>query len=142
MKADLTKVSIRRGDIYLVNLGCDSKGRTISRPVLVIQNDIGNRFCSTVIVVPLIPETLKKKLLFSISIKANSVTGLMKDHVAVFSQIRTVDKSWFTNDCYLGRLNDEDREQMDKAIELSLGLSTLQKLQNRKEVYVNQKKLV
>ncbi|KUO50636.1 MAG: hypothetical protein APF76_08290 [Desulfitibacter sp. BRH_c19] len=142
MKPDSTKVSIRRGDIYIINLGCDSRGGTITRPVLVIQNDIGNRFCSTAIVVPLIPENLTKKLLFSITIKANYVTGLMKDHIAVFSQIRTVDKSWFTNDSYLGRLNEEDREQMDKAIELSLGLSTLQKLHNRKEEFVHQKKLV
>ncbi len=133
MKNDKTKVTIRRGDIFMVNLGCDSRGRSVVRPVLVIQNDIGNRFCSTIIAVPLIQANSEKKLLFSMRIRANFVTGLTKDHIAVFSQIRTIDKSWFSNDCYLGRLNEEDREKMDKAIELSLGLSTLQKLQNKQQ---------
>jgi mRNA interferase MazF len=131
MKTDDTKVFIRRGDIFMVNLGCDSKGRSVIRPVLVIQNDIGNRFCSSIIAVPLIQASSAKRLLFSMPIKANYVTGLTKDHIAVFSHIRTIDKAWFSNDCYLGRINDEDRKQMDKAIELSLGLSTLQRLQNK-----------
>lgn len=141
MTQDSTKVSLRRGDIYIINLGCDSKGRVINRPVLVIQNDLGNRFCNSVIVVPLIPSDSVKKLLFSITIKANFVTGLMSEHEAIFSHIRTVDKSWFLNDCYLGRLNEEDRKKMDKAIELSLGLSTIQKLQDRRK-YIEQRNLV
>ncbi len=142
MKLDNTKVSIRRGDIFLLSLGCDKKGRSVQRPVLVIQNDIGNRFCSSVIVVPLILEISAKKLLFSLTIKANSMTGLTSNHLAVFSQIRTVDKSWFSNDCYLGRLGEEEKFQMDKAIELSLGLSTLQKLENRQEQVNRHEKLV
>ncbi|MEW6621742.1 MAG: type II toxin-antitoxin system PemK/MazF family toxin [Bacillota bacterium] len=139
MKWDNTKVSIRRGDIFLVNLGCDTRGRAVQRPVLVIQNDIGNRFCNTVIIVPLIPNTTAKKLLFSLPIKSTSGTGLTSEHVAVFSQIRTIDKSWFSNDCYLGRLDESDKHKMDKAIELSLGLSALQKIYNKRNEYNNQK---
>lgn len=131
MKHDNTKVSIRRGDIFLINLGCDPRGRTINKPVLVIQNDIGNRFCNTVIVVPLIPEKYVKKLFFSVSIKASPETGLRENHVAIFSQIRTVDKSWFSNDRYLGRITGKTIHQVDRAIEISLGLSTLQKLENK-----------
>jgi mRNA interferase MazF len=131
VRRDQTKVSIRRGDIFLINLGCDPQGQTINRPVLVIQNDIGNRLCNTVIVVPLIPEYEVKKLFFSVTIKASLETGLQENHVAIFSQIRTVDKSWFSNDRYLGRITGNTIRQVDRAIEISLGLSTLQKLETR-----------
>lgn len=131
MKCDKTKVSVRRGDIFLVNLGCDPQGETISRPVLVIQNDIGNRLCNTVIVVPLIPEYEVKKLFFSVTVKTSLETGLHENHVAIFSQIRTIDKSWFSNDRYLGRITGKTMRQVDRAIEISLGLSTLQKLENK-----------
>jgi mRNA interferase MazF len=132
MKKDNTKVCIRRGDIFVICLGSDSSKESLVKPVLVIQNDIGNRFCSSIIVVPLIPEILVRKLLFSIRITANNATGLDQNHIAIFSQIRTVDKACFANDCYLGRLNEKDTLKMDKAIELSLGLSALQKLHNRR----------
>ncbi len=131
MKVDKTKLSIRRGDIFLIELGYDSQGNNIKRPVLVIQNDIGNRFCNTVIVVPLIIETEIKKLFFSVSIKASHKTGLTKNHVAIFSQIRTLEKSLFSNDSYLGRITEDVMRKMDRAIEISLGLSVLQKLENR-----------
>ncbi|MGI6553725.1 MAG: type II toxin-antitoxin system PemK/MazF family toxin [Bacillota bacterium] len=124
-------VMIRRGDLFMVNLGMDRQGREILRPVLVIQNDIGNRFCNSVIVVPLSHTLRAKRLIFAVPINRNNQNGLQKDHVALFSQIRTLDKACFTNDNYLGRLSPETMQKVDTAIELSLGLSTLQKLQNR-----------
>jgi mRNA interferase MazF len=130
VKIDKTKLCIRRGDIFLIELGYDSQGNIIKRPVLVIQNDIGNRFCNTVIVVPLILESKIKKLYFSVSIKASHETGLTKSHVAIFSQIRTLEKKLFSNDCYLGRITDDIIIKMDRAIEISLGLSVMQRLEN------------
>lgn len=125
-------VIIRRGDIFAVDLSQD-KRKSLIRPVLVIQNDIGNRFCNSIIVAPLIPEVKTKRLFFSVLITANRKTGLLKDHVALFSQIRTLERKDFTNDNYLGRVDFETMQKVDRAIELSLGLSTIQKLQSRYE---------
>ncbi|HHX50446.1 MAG TPA: type II toxin-antitoxin system PemK/MazF family toxin [Clostridia bacterium] len=125
------RVVIRRGDLFMVKLGLDSRDREISRPVLVIQNDIGNRFCNSIIVVPLSHTLRAKRLFFAVLINRSGQNGLQKDHVALFSQIRTLDKTCFSNDNYLGRLSPEIMQKVDTAIELSLGLSTLQKLQNR-----------
>lgn len=125
-------VIIRRGDIFAVDLSPD-KRKSLIRPVLVIQNDIGNRFCNSIIVAPLIPEVKTKRLLFSVLIAANRKTGLFRDHVALFSQIRTLERKDFSNDNYLGRVDFDTMQKVDRAIELSLGLSTIQKLQSRYE---------
>lgn len=127
-----SSVPIRRGDIFCLNLGSNEAGGKIFRPVLVIQNDIGNRFCDTVIVVPLTTEKKAKKLFFTVLIESNPQTGLLENHVALFSQIRTIDRKRFTNDNYLGRIDEQTVRKVDEAIQLSLGLSTLQKLQDRR----------
>lgn len=131
MRPVKSSVIIRRGDIFNINLG--NNFTKLRRPVLVIQNDIGNKYCQSVIVVPLTTLKKVKKLLFSVPIPANTQTGLKEEHVALFSQIRTLQKEHFTNDSYLGRLNCETLKKVDEAIMLSLGLSTLQKLQSKME---------
>ncbi len=124
-------LEIRRGDVYLVDLGTDSQGTKLRRPVLVIQNDIGNKFCSTIIVVPLTPAYKVKRLLFGVLMQRGGSTGLPSDHVALFSQIRTLGKDRFRVENFLGRADDRIIVQVDRAIQLSLGLSTLQQLQTR-----------
>lgn len=127
---------IRRGDIYLVNLG-DTNNKNLTRPVLVIQNDIGNRYCPTIIVVPLLEDTKLKKLFISVLIKAEPRIGINQDYIALLSQVRTIDKSFFNQKNYLGHLDIKNMEKVDKALEISLGLSTLQKLEDRMEYNIN-----
>lgn len=122
---------IRRGDIFLVDLGQDPTGRRLECPVLVIQNDIGNRLCDSVIVVPLIESTKAKRLFFGVSVEGHPGTGLKNDHVALFTQIRTLDKSRFHPEGRLGRLGPEAITKVNEAIKISLGLSTLQELQTQ-----------
>ncbi|WP_227765847.1 type II toxin-antitoxin system PemK/MazF family toxin [Zhaonella formicivorans] len=134
MRAVRGLATVKRGDVFAVNLNNEGK-RSLIRPVLVIQNDIGNRYCPSVIVVPLISKLKTKKLLFSVLIPAGSKSGLCKDHVALFSQIRTLERHHFTNDNFLGHLDFETMQKVDRAIELSLGLSTIQKLHNRYQMF-------
>lgn len=124
---------VERGDIYLLELDIDGvKG--VKQPVLVIQNDIGNRYCESTIVVPLFPGHSLKSSLLGVVLKAGGSNGLARDHVALFTQIRTVDKSRLRMDNYLGYLDTEAMLKVDEAIRLSLGLSTLQRLENKQKI--------
>ncbi len=124
---------IKRGDLFTVNLGRQGKGTNLWRPVLVVQNDIGNRYCDTIIVVPLTKSLKVKKLSFCLLLRKDEKTGLTADHVAIFSQVRTLPKERFLNGHYLGKLDDKAMEKVDRALEISLGLSVLQKLQSRSQ---------
>lgn len=126
-----SKTSIRRGDLFTIILGKDENNNESRRPVLIIQNDIGNRYCNSVIVVPLSYKLRAKNLFFGVLVEGNSKTGLFEDQVALLSQIRTVQKSVFSNDNYLGRVDGETMEKIDHALALSVGLSNIQKLQSR-----------
>lgn len=125
------KTMIRRGDLFAVSLCKDDNKDDCNRPLLVIQNDIGNRYCNSVIVVPLSRKLRSKNLFFGVLIKGDNKTGLLEDQVALLSQIRTVEKSIFSNDNYLGRVDPETMEKIDHALAISVGLSTIQKLQSR-----------
>ncbi|HHW41571.1 MAG TPA: type II toxin-antitoxin system PemK/MazF family toxin [Syntrophomonadaceae bacterium] len=124
---------VERGDIYLLELGSDGCTK-VKQPVLVIQNDIGNRYCNSIIVVPLFPNLKLKNSMLGVVLKAGGSNGLATDHVALFTQIRTVDKSCFRRDNYLGRPDAATMLKVDEAIKLSLGLSAVQRLQARQKI--------
>ena len=87
---------IRRGQIYIADLGsgCGSEQQGI-RPVLIIQNDVGNHYGSTVLVVPI---TSQNKKIMPTHLRISSGTaGLTKDSTALVEQMRTVDKSRLRN---------------------------------------------
>jgi mRNA interferase MazF len=113
---------ILRGDVYLVNLD-PALGREINktRPNLVIQNDVGNKFSSTTIVAAIssIKETSK---LMPIMIRLNKGEGgLDADSFVDLGQIRTVDiQARFVKK--LGSITPQKMEEVDKAIKISLGL--------------------
>jgi mRNA interferase MazF len=125
--------AIERGDIYLLEFD-GSDEIPIKQSVLVIQNDIGNRFCQSVIVVPLFPNLQLKHLLLGVLVKAGGGNGLPTDHVALFTQIRTIDRSLFNRDNYLGQADRRVMRRADEAIKLSLGLSTVQSLQSKQQL--------
>ena len=108
---------IERGDIYYADLnpvtGSEQGG---IRPVLVIQNDTGNRFSPTVIVAAITSNLGKARLPTHIVIDEDV---LSEKSVVLLEQIRTIDKTRLTKK--LGRLSDEDMLRIDEAISISMG---------------------
>lgn len=111
---------IRRGDVFYADLspvvGCEQGG---IRPVLIIQNDIGNRYSPTVIVVA-ITSKLKKELPTHVEI--GCMEPLQKNSVVLLEQIRTIDRIRLLE--YIGSLSDLRMISIDQALSLSLGLTT------------------
>lgn len=111
---------IARGEIYLAALdpvvGSEQGG---VRPVLIIQNNVGNRFSPTVIVLAITSQLGKARLPTHVEIPAQG-HGLNKDSVALAEQIRTLDKRRLRE--YLGYLSEEVMKRVDTAIKMSLEL--------------------
>lgn len=112
--------SIRRGDIYYADLspvvGSEQGG---VRPVLIIQNDMGNRHSPTVIAAAITSQMNKAKLPTHIEL-INQHCGLTKDSVVLLEQIRTLDKRRLRE--RMGHLEGEMMEQVDHAIAVSFGI--------------------
>ncbi len=114
-------MNIRRGDIYYADLspvvGSEQGGL---RPVLIVQNDVGNRYSPTVIAAAITSKLGKAKLPTHIDILAADV-GLTRDSVVLLEQIRTLDKRRLREK--MGHLPDTVMEQVNDAITVSFGLS-------------------
>ena len=112
-------MKIRRGDIYYADLspviGSEQAG---IRPILVVQNDVGNKFSPTIIGIA-ITSKQKAKLPTHIEIEGTKY-GLDKDSVILAEQIRTLDKRRLKE--RVGRLDKETMEKVKKAIEISFGI--------------------
>lgn len=89
------------------------------RPVLVIQNDIGNRFSPTVIVAAITAQIQKAKLPTHVEIKAEK-HGFERDSVILLEQIRTLDKQRLTDK--ITKLDTDTMKKINHALEISLGL--------------------
>ena len=117
-------MSVRRGDIYYADLspvvGSEQGGL---RPVLIIQNDIGNRYSPTVIAAAITSRMSKTRLPTHIDIYAEQV-GLAKDSVILLEQIRTLDKRRLKEK--MGHLDDSVMDHVNTAIAISFGLGTPQ----------------
>ncbi len=112
--------SIKRGDIFYADLspviGSEQGGL---RPVLIIQNDVGNKYSPTVIAAAITSKTSKAKLPTHIDIYAEA-TGLLKDSVILLEQIRTLDKKRLKEKT--GHLSPQKMNEVDNAIAVSLNL--------------------
>jgi mRNA interferase MazF len=112
---------IRRGDLFWVDLnptkGSEQAGR---RPVVVIQNDVGNEVAPTVIVAPLTTKRFTKHYPINVHIPRR-VAGLKEDSTILLSQIRTIDKTRLERK--IGHLPLTYLKQVDQAICISLGLT-------------------
>ncbi|MEF3312583.1 type II toxin-antitoxin system PemK/MazF family toxin [Paenibacillus sp. GYB004] len=111
---------IRRGDIWIADLGvqtrnCGSEQRGV-RPVLIIQNDVGNFYSPTVIVAPI---TDGNKRYMPTHVKVSWERGIGKDSVAMLEQIRTLERTKLRK--WAGSAG-EIMNDVDRAIRLSLGL--------------------
>jgi len=114
-------VVIKRGDIFYADLspvvGSEQGG---VRPVLIVQNDIGNKYSPTVIAAAITSQINKAKLPTHIEISAKEY-GLQKDSVILLEQIRTIDKRRLREK--IGRLDDELMQKVNEALSISFGLS-------------------
>ena len=109
-----------KGDVYLVSLdpviGSEQGG---IRPVLIVQNDIGNKFSPTVIAAAITSRTGKTPLPTHIQVDAKD-SGLQKDSIVLLEQVRTLDKQRLRT--RMGALDEKDMARIDRAIFVSLGL--------------------
>ena len=113
-------VIVKRGDIYYADLspvvGSEQGG---IRPVLIIQNDIGNKYSPTVIATAITSQINKAKMPTHIELEANEY-GLSKDSVVLAEQIRTIDKRRLKEK--IGHLDDDLMTRVNEALEISFGL--------------------
>ncbi len=93
-----------------------------TRPVLVIQNDIGNQYSPTTIIAAITSKISKAKLPTHVEISARQ-NGLLKDSVILLEQLRTVDKGRLKEK--ISKVHKSQMEKVDKAIEISVGLIEL-----------------
>ena len=117
---------VKRGDIYYADLrpvvGSEQGG---IRPVLIVQNDIGNKFSPTVIAAAITSQTGKTPLPTHIRVDAKE-SGLLKDSVVLLEQVRTLDKRRLR--ARMGSLDEKDMARIDRAIYVSFGLSAISNL--------------
>lgn len=119
---DFVDTNVRRGEIYYADLspvvGSEQGG---VRPVLIVQNDTGNRHSPTVIAAAITSQTGKAKLPTHIEVAAQCC-GLPKDSVILLEQIRTLDKRRLRERA--GQITPEDQKRVDQALDVSLGLTS------------------
>ena len=113
-------MNIKRGDIYYADLspvvGSEQGGL---RPVLIVQNDVGNRYSPTVIAAAITSKMSKARLPTHIDIYAKEV-GLAKDSVILLEQVRTLDKRRLREK--MGHLEEGTMQRVNEAISVSFGL--------------------
>lgn len=113
-------MTVKRGEIYYADLspviGSEQGG---VRPVLIVQNDVGNRYSPTVIAAAITSQKEKSRLPTHIQIDSTSC-GLSKDSVVLLEQIRTIDKKRLKEK--MGRLDDGSMGAIDSALTISFGL--------------------
>ena len=114
--------SVKRGDIYYADLspvvGSEQGGM---RPVLIVQNDVGNRYSPTVIAAAITSQQNKARMPTQIEIEAHTY-GLSKNSVVLLEQVRTLDKRRLRE--RMGCLDEKAMQRVDGAIAISLGLRT------------------
>ena len=112
---------VRRGEIYYADLspvvGSEQGGM---RPVLIVQNDVGNRYSPTVIAAAITSQQNKARLPTHIEIEARTY-GLSKDSIVLLEQVRTLDKRRLREK--MGCLDERAMQRVDNAIAISFGLS-------------------
>ena len=113
-------MTIKRGDIYYADLspvvGSEQGG---IRPVLIVQNDVGNKYSPTVIAAAITSQRDKTKLPTHIQVNADN-SGLAKDSIVLLEQITTIDKQRLKEK--MGSLDDNSMNMINQALSVSFGL--------------------
>lgn len=118
---------LKRGDLFYANLdpviGSEQGG---TRPVLVVQNNIGNRFSPTTIVVAAITSRMDKTPMPT-HVRLECVPGLERNSLLLLEQIRTIDRKRLKG--YIGTLDEHLMAKVNQALSISVGLSAEQSIQ-------------
>ena len=121
MITESDNVTVKRGDIYYADLspvvGSEQGGL---RPVLIVQNDVGNKYSPTVIAAAITSKLGKTRLPTHIDVYGEKA-GLQRDSVVLLEQIRTIDKRRLKEK--MGHLDDHMMQAVDAAISVSFGLN-------------------
>ena len=116
----MASLNVKRGDIFYADLspvvGSEQGG---IRPVIIIQNDIGNRYSPTVIVAAITSQINQAKLPTHVEISSEEY-GLNRDSVVLLEQIRTLDKKRLKEK--IGHMTEEDMKKVNKSLLISLNL--------------------
>ncbi len=114
-------MTIKRGEIYYADLspviGSEQGG---IRPVLIVQNDVGNKYSPTVIAAAITSQRFKTNLPTHISVNADNC-GLSKNSIVRLEQVRTLDKQRLKE--RMGTLGNGDMSRIDRALSVSFGLA-------------------
>lgn len=114
-------MTVKRGDIYYADLspvvGSEQGGL---RPVLIVQNDVGNKFSPTVIAAAITSQKYKTNLPTHIQVNADEC-GLARDSIVLLEQVRTLDKKRLKEK--MGNLDGRDMLRVNKALSVSFGLN-------------------
>lgn len=117
----MTTMVVKRGDIFYADLspviGSEQGG---IRPVIIMQNDIGNKYSPTVIVAAITSQINKAKLPTHVEISSEEY-GLNRDSVVLLEQIRTLDKRRLKEK--IGHMTESDMEKVNRALLISLSLA-------------------
>ena len=115
---------VKKGDLYFADLspviGSEQGG---VRPVLVVQNNVGNKYSPTIIVAAVTSQKNKAQLPTNVSIDAAG-NGLSKNSVVLLEQLRTIDKSRLRE--RIGTLNQELMPDVNEALGVSLGINAFE----------------
>ena len=115
-------MNVRRGDIFYADLspvvGSEQGG---VRPVLIVQNDVGNKYSPTVIAAAITSQLQKANIPTHIAIGAET-TGLSKDSVVLLEQVRTIDKRRLKEK--MGTVDEVSMSKVNEAISISFGINT------------------
>lgn len=115
-------MEIKRGEIYFADVTeYDSKGSEQSgrRPVLILQNDIGNKFSPTTIIAIITTKT-KRVLPTHVELHKDSVNGLKYDSTIALEQLKTIDKERLKYK--IGKLSEQDNIRVMNAMKISLAM--------------------
>ena len=117
-----------RGDMYFADLGegigSEQKGY---RPVIIIQNDMGNRHSATVVVAA-ISSKIGAKAKLPVHHYLRTMCGLQRPSIVLLEQLRTIDKRRL--DTYIGRLPAHQMRRVDQALAISIGLHNAAQIRN------------
>ncbi|SKA87973.1 mRNA interferase MazF [Caloramator quimbayensis] len=112
--------AVKRGDIFYADLspviGSEQGG---IRPVLIIQNDVGNKYSPTVIIAAITSQINKAKLPTHVEISSEEY-GLSKDSVILLEQLRTIDKRRLKDK--IGHISDEIMQKVNESLRISLDI--------------------
>ena len=116
-------MTVKRGDIFYADLspvvGSEQGG---IRPVLIVQNDVGNKFSPTVIAAAITSQKYNTDLPTHIKVNADG-SGLARDSIVLLEQVRTLDKRRLKE--RMGNLEARDMQRVDRALSVSLGIGAM-----------------